>query len=301
MITNFSLFSYDRFLYIMTFRSFDENDCLLSFEILNLVLTNNMDFSSKLNDFFSCWNAHSEGDEWNPAFYGQYIQTHPEKHFFENLKEKCNVPINEAILNTYYGNLMLRCLPVLGFLNSRYIELKSQSNSADNLLDQLNHLYKFHNNPISYVYNTFMYYNNKFQSNNTMGIDMVNRSKKKRLFFILTAQQSVQFSPLFSNYLSQVNIQDLNNPDISIRIDYNYYYGLIQRLNPSCHMLYETLCELISLELFSADPATFTQNVSTNIITMFFIGKFNDPQYHIDDKEFDYWLNAAGNILVFNI
>lgn len=42
--------------------------------------------------------------------------------------------------------------------------------------------------------------------------------------------------------------------------------------NPSCHLLYETLCELISLELFATDPVTFTQNISKNIINMFFIG-----------------------------
>lgn len=77
-------------------------------------------------------------------------------------------------------------MPVLDFLNNRYIELKSQSASAENLLDHLNHLYKFHNNPISYVYNTYMYYNNKFQSGTGIGLDMLNRSKKKRLFFILT-------------------------------------------------------------------------------------------------------------------
>lgn len=36
------------------------------------------------------------------------------------------------------------------------------------------------------MYNTYMYYNNKFQNTNSLGIDMVNRSKKKRLFLILT-------------------------------------------------------------------------------------------------------------------
>lgn len=131
---------------------------------------------------------HSEGGEWNPNFYGQYIQKYPEYHFFENFKEKCNVPINEAIINTYYGNTILRCLPMLDFLNNRYIELKKQSDSADKLLDQLNRLYKFSNNPISYVYNTFMYYNNKFQHCSGLGIDMVNRNKKKRIFFILTSK-----------------------------------------------------------------------------------------------------------------
>ncbi|CAF0729586.1 unnamed protein product [Brachionus calyciflorus] len=322
MITNFNLFTYDRFLFIMTFRSFDENDSQLCFKILDFVFIHNTDFINKFNHFFNRWNPNCnvENDEWDPNLYAQYIQTHPEKFYYEGLREKCNIPINETIINTYYGNLIMRCVPVLDFLNNKYIEMTSRSDEAENLLDKLNHLYKFHNNPLSYVYNTCMYYNNKFQNtnNSTMGYDLLSRNKKKRLFFILTAQQSLQFSHLFSNYLSQINQLDCNNPDLAHNIDYSYYYNLIQRLvkrmldqdtgqnltsfksefqNPSCHMLYVTLCELISLELFTMDPNVFTKRISTSIIEMFFIGKFQDQQYYIDSKEFDYWSNAAGMII----
>lgn len=127
------------------------------------------------------WNTHChENDEWNPNFYAQYIRSHPEKFYFEGIKEKISERSNETSINTYYGNMFMRCLPTIDFLNNRYIELNYQSSEADLLMDSLNSLYKFHNYPISYVYNSFIYYNNKFDCNNN--------SKKKRFLNILTCK-----------------------------------------------------------------------------------------------------------------
>lgn len=130
------------------------------------------------------WNSSCsrDNDEWNPTFYAQYIRSHPEKFHNEGLKEELNMASNENLINTYYGNIFMRCVPVLDFLNNRYIELDYQSSDAENLIDKLNVLYKYHHNPISYVYNSLIYYNGKFQ---TTSNSMVNKSKRKRLFNIL--------------------------------------------------------------------------------------------------------------------
>jgi hypothetical protein len=102
------------------------------------------------------------------------------------------MPINEMQINTYYGNMIMRCVPVLDFLNSRFIELNYRSTESDNLLDTLNCLFKFHHNPISYVYNSLVYYNSKFEkytAPNQMDSDDFDYSsnlKKKRLLNILT-------------------------------------------------------------------------------------------------------------------
>lgn len=77
MINHYNVFTYDRFLFIMvrilvtvmryrllvvnlgyfsflkTFRSFDSNDTQIAFQILNLLFVQNMDFQTKLNDFFN--------------------------------------------------------------------------------------------------------------------------------------------------------------------------------------------------------------------------------------------------------
>lgn len=106
---------------------------------------------------------------------------HPEKFFYEGMKEQINIQTDELVLNTYYGNMPMRCVPVLDFLNNRYIEHEQQSLEGDSLLDNLNQLYKFHGNKISYVYNTLVYYNNRFE------LDQVNKLKKKRLLNIITS------------------------------------------------------------------------------------------------------------------
>lgn len=88
----------------------------------------------------------------------------------------------------------------------------------------------------------------------------------------------------------------MSQGDISSIINIDYYYGLIQRLvnrmldksfnsncsndlqkckcefqNPSCHMLYMTLCEIMSLELFTDQPETFVKTFCSNIVDMFFV------------------------------
>lgn len=189
------------------------------------------------------WNAHcaSNGDEsgeWNPSFYAHYIRTHAEKFANEGIREKLNMistlppSAENSQINTYYGNLVMRCVPVLDFLNNRYIELGVRSSDAESLLDNLNVLYKFHNNPISYVYNTFMYYDNKFRAGANDAT--LSSSKKRRLFNIVAANQlssMPQFTPIFKSYLASLsNDPAVPNPDISNVINIDYYYYLIQRL-----------------------------------------------------------------------
>jgi hypothetical protein len=81
--------------------------------------------------------------------------------------------------------------------------------------------------------------------------------------------------------------------DITSIIDTNYYYLLIQRLvkrmldsdvnsefnifksefkNPSCHLLYFSLCELICIELFTNNPKALSSCICKNIIDMFILG-----------------------------
>jgi hypothetical protein len=82
----------------------------------------------------------------------------------------------------------MRLIPVIDYLNNRYMDLNVQSNEADQLFDFLNQLYKFHSNPISFVYNSLIYYT-RAQANNPQ-LELVNKLKKKRLFSILAGKLS---------------------------------------------------------------------------------------------------------------
>ena len=108
---------------------------------------------------------------------------HPEKFFFEGIREKINIQPNDSMINTYYGNMPMRCVSILDFMNNRYIEHNTQSIETDSLMDKLNLLYKFHGNCVSYVYNTMVYYNTRFEE------DVMRKSKKKRLLLILASKK----------------------------------------------------------------------------------------------------------------
>lgn len=180
MINNLNAFTYDRLLFTMTFRNFDVTDFQLVLDILNALFVTNHDFQTRYNDFASLWNSIcGENGDWNPTFYSQYMSMHPEGFFFEGIKERINVMSNEPTINTYYGCMPLRCVPIIDFLNHRFIEHTNQSIDTENLMGTLNNLYKFHGNRISYVYNSLMYYNECYAAN---------KAKKKRLLFILACE-----------------------------------------------------------------------------------------------------------------
>jgi mediator of RNA polymerase II transcription subunit 23 len=293
MINVYNIFSYDRFLLIMTFRSFDAADFQIALHLLYLLFVHDRTFQTKYNDFVNSWETHCLNGEWNPMFYAQYMSMHPEKFFYEGLKEQLNIAPNDNQINVYYGNMLLRCVPILDFLNNRYIELNYQTEEANSLMDTLNQLYRFHNNPISYVYNSMVYYNSKFDSLNVN--DIGEKNKKRRLLRIVINNErfnTPQFSELFQNYALALK-QDQNTDDISIHLTPRYYYYIIQRIvkrmadgdivaefesakseftNPACHLLYLTVIELTSLELFTNNSSTLISTVSKSIIDLFFNG-----------------------------
>lgn len=53
MIRDYNMFTYDRLLMIMSFRSFDSFDYQLSLDILGILFTQNEDFLTKYNDYIA--------------------------------------------------------------------------------------------------------------------------------------------------------------------------------------------------------------------------------------------------------
>lgn len=59
---------------------------------------------------------------------------------------------------TYFGNVCLRFIPVFDIVVHRFLELPSILKSLETLIDHVGVLYKFHDRPITYLYNTLHYY-----------------------------------------------------------------------------------------------------------------------------------------------
>lgn len=114
-----------------------------------------------------------------------------------------------------------------------------------------------------------------------------------------------------------------SDQDISYILDLNYFYTLMDRLinrmsdrgltastefrvfksefqNPSCHLLYVTLCELMCLDLFAIDPLAVNKSICTRLIEVLSVSRLGGESSLltiVEKQEFVYWTNAAGLII----
>lgn len=150
-------------------------------------------------------------DEWKSVEFYQFVSTHPDRMFHEGLKEQLGHTgpyVSESqLINTYYTHTIVRCIPVLDFLNSRYLELGQIVPDADSLLNFMNQLFKFHPNPIAFAYQTLMYYN-KRENQSALGganlnqslhhnqTELIYKAKKKRIFSIIAGKDSLSVNTI---------------------------------------------------------------------------------------------------------
>ena len=90
----------------------------------------------------------------------------PERFSPEAISEKLHN--NFQTLPTYFGNVCLRFIPVFDILVHRFLELPPVQKSLETLLDHLGCLYKFHDRPMTYLYNTLHYYETKLRERSSL-------------------------------------------------------------------------------------------------------------------------------------
>lgn len=161
------------------------------------------------------------------------LSNYSEKHlaFHKEFPEKF-VPSDEHY-STFFGNVCLRFLPVLDIVIHRYLEMSidTVSQSLESVLKTLGLLYKFHDRPITYLYNTLFYYEMKLRD----------RPALKRLLVgaIITSLKEVreknwalteQYQMYVKNQLMPDEATGISNNSIKWNPDLSYYMGLIKRL-----------------------------------------------------------------------
>lgn len=161
------------------------------------------------------------------------LSNYNEKHitFHKDFPEKF-VPSDEHYA-TFFGNVCLRFLPVLDIVIHRYLEMSidAVSQSLESVLKTLAILYKFHDRPITYLYNTLFYYEVKLRD----------RASLKRLLVgsIITSLKDVreknwalteQYQMYIKNQLSPDDTSGLSQSSIKWNPDLSYYMGLVKRL-----------------------------------------------------------------------
>jgi len=166
MIWKYNVFPLDRLILVLTLRNHEDKDSQICFYIIKVLLLNTQEFKTRIKKFVADntaqhWN-HVNWHERHTAYHEQF----PERFYYEGILESNNLPVQSPeYLPTYFGNVCLRFLPVFDIVIHRLIELPATAGAGtlELLLKELGMLYKFHDRPITYLYNTLHYYEEKLR------------------------------------------------------------------------------------------------------------------------------------------
>lgn len=155
MIWKYSLFSIDMFLLSLVLRAQEINETQVCFYIVQLLLLKTTEFRSRIQEFVN----ENSPEHWKQNSFEKIFSFHqkfPEK--FTPEESTPNLPV-------YFGNVCLRFIPVLDIIVHRFIEYSppQMNKTLEVLLDNIGCLYKFHERPITYLYNTLFYYEQKLR------------------------------------------------------------------------------------------------------------------------------------------
>ncbi|XP_065256408.1 mediator of RNA polymerase II transcription subunit 23 isoform X6 [Emys orbicularis] len=301
MVWKYNIVTLDRLILCLAMRSHEGNEAQVCYFIIQLLLLKPNDFRNRVSDFVKENSPeHWLQNDWHTK-HMSYHKKYPEKLYFEGLAEQVNPPvqIQPQYLPIYFGNVCLRFLPVFDIVIHRFLELLPVSKSLETLLDHLGGLYKFHDRPVTYLYNTLHYYERHLRERTNL--------KRKLVHAIIGSLKDnrPQGWCLSDTYIkSAMNVRE-DNPWIP---DDTYYCKLIGRLvdtmagkspgpfpncdwrfnefpNPAAHALHVTCVELMAL----AVPGKDVGNALLNVVLK--------SQPLVPRENITAWMNAIGLII----
>lgn len=249
----------DRLILCMALRSFEGNEAQVCFFIIQMLLLKPQEFKSRVYDFVKDNSPeHWKQSDWHEKHL-LFHRMHPEKFYFEGLHDLTAQSSQHTYLPVYFGNVCVRFLPVMDIVIHRFLELPTVSMSMESLLDQLGCLYKFHDQPVTYLYNTLHYYEQKLRERPPL--------KKKLVSAIIGSLKDIRpkgwaLSDGYLNYMQRPSEEIEWIPDL------DYYIKLLSRMvdtlcgkspfphtdwrfnefpNPAAHALHVTCIELMAL------------------------------------------------------
>ncbi|KAA0709014.1 Mediator of RNA polymerase II transcription subunit 23 [Triplophysa tibetana] len=301
MVWKYNIVTLDRLILCLAMRSHEGNEAQVCYFIIQLLLLKPNDFRNRVSDFVK-ENApeHWLQSDWHTK-HMTYHKKYPEKLYFEGLAEQVNPPIQlqSQYLPIYFGNVCLRFLPVFDIVIHRFLELLPVSKSLETLLDHLGGLYKFHDRPVTYLYNTLHYYERHLRDRSNL---------KRKLVHAIMSSLKDNRTPGWC--LSETYLKCGMNPrEDSVWIpDDTYYCKLIGRLcvlvrwkspgpfpncdwrfnefpNPAAHALHVTCVELMALAVTGKDVG----NALLNVVLK--------SQPLVPRESITAWMNAIGLVI----
>ncbi|CAK8677896.1 unnamed protein product [Clavelina lepadiformis] len=169
MVWKYNIVFIDRLILCLALRSSETSDVQVANFIIQYLLIKPDDFRNRVRSFVQ---EVESTDHWNQSdWYSKHMafhQKYPEMYYFEGLLKHCsggdqvnstaeNPSSNHQYLPSYFSNITLRFLPVLDIVIHRCLE-STTTKSLETCLDVIGMLYKFHDQPITYLFNTLHYY-----------------------------------------------------------------------------------------------------------------------------------------------
>ncbi|KAJ4431363.1 Mediator of RNA polymerase II transcription subunit 23 [Periplaneta americana] len=164
MIWKYNIVTIDRLVLCLALRTQEGSEAQVCFFIIQLLLLKAAELRNRVQEFVKENSPeHWKQSNWHEkhlAFHRKY----PEKFAPEGILEQTGGPSSPYhSLPVYFGNVCLRFLPVFDIVIHRYLELPPVTKSLETLLEHLGCLYKFHDRPVTYLYNTLHYYERKLR------------------------------------------------------------------------------------------------------------------------------------------
>ncbi|XP_054154034.1 mediator of RNA polymerase II transcription subunit 23-like [Oppia nitens] len=298
LIWKYYVITIDRLILCLALRSFEGNEAQVCFFIIHMLLLRPQEFKNRVYEFVKENSPeHWKQSNWHEKHMA-FNRKYPEKFYFECLQEVNSQNSQHQYLPFYFSNVCLRFLPVFDIVIHRFLELPSgsMSNIVDQLLDQLGCLYKFHDKPITYLYNTLHYYETKLKDKPLF--------KRKLVSAVITSFKDIRPK----NWaLSEAYLNYMQRDDVDWNPGLDYYIQLIGRVvetisgqknsfphtdyrfnefpNASAHALHVTCVELMALPV---SPAV----VANSLLDVVLIG-----HKILTRNNIEMWMNAIGVIL----
>lgn len=265
--------------------------------IIQLLLLRPLEFRNRVKEFV----AENTPDHWNHNnWYEQHVAFHrkfPEKFTPESLVGGGggSQAGHHQPLPIYFSNVCLRFLPVLDIIIHRFLEVHQVHKRLEMVLEQLGALYKFHDHPITYLYNTLHYYETRLRESPKLKRQLVaavvGNSVKPAGWalteeYLATPPEAVTWSPALPYYTALVKRLVL-----ALRGECVFPRGLELRFsefaNIGCHALHVTCVELMALPV---PPDT----VADNLVDVLLKGHCEIPSDELGD-----WINAVALVLTW--
>lgn len=205
IIWKYNIVTIDRLVLCLALRTQEGSEAQVSAFIIQLVLLKATEFRNRVQDFVK----DNSPDHWNQANWH-------EKHLEFHLKypEKFAPEEQGSGYHPYFGNVCLRFLPVFDIVVHRFLEIQQVTKNLEILLEHLGCLYKFHDRPITYLYNTLHYYESRLRERPPL---------KRRLVAAVLGNLKSNLSEQYQLYLAR-SPEEVWVPEL------DYYMQLIRRV-----------------------------------------------------------------------